>query len=106
MLRAAGSEAQGFAENGTLLFLVTKIHLLESMPRLQRRAELACCTARREAIIFGDRCLAFATSDKSPKAFSKDMIAVRCVDRFGIGVHNGGTASKAGAYVGLATAAS
>ena len=57
------------------------------------------------AVVLGDRIgVTIARSDDF--AFLSDMTTLKAVERHDIKVHEGGTASAAGAYVGLKTAAS
>ncbi len=107
MLRAAGGAAQGFAEDGTPLFMGKKVHLLSAMPSTSAAEQVCCLYGNwRESALFGDRGLRFAISTKSPQVFDKGLIALRAISRYGLVVRNGGTASAAGSFVGLKTAAS
>ena len=106
MLRAAGGAAQGFADDGTPLFMGKKVHLLPAMPSTSAAATVCCLYGNwRESALFGDRGLRFAISTQCPEVFDKGLIALRAISRYGLVIRNGGTASAAGSFVGLKTAA-
>lgn len=107
MIKAAGGAAQGFAEDGTPLFMGKRVNLLPTMPASSAASQVCCLFGNwRESVILGDHGLKFAISDLSPEVFAKDLIAVRSISRYGLVVRDGGTASAAGSFVGLQTAAS
>lgn len=77
VLRAAGDFAQGFALDGTPLFMGKKVHLLPAMPSTSAASTLSCLYGNwRESVIFGDRGLKYALSNKCP-----DCIRAR-LDRY------------------------
>ncbi len=107
MLRAAGGAAQGFAEDGTPLFMGKRVNLLPAMPSTSAAEQVCCLFGNwRESALFGDRGMRFAVSTKCPEAFDKDLMAVRAISRYGLVIRGGGTASAAGSFVGLKTGAS
>lgn len=106
MLGAVGGASQGFAEDGRPLFLGKPVNLLPAMPATAAASTVcALYGSWSEVAVLGNRGITFAASDKAPGAFERDLIAVKAFSRYDIAIHNAGTASAAGGYVGLATAA-
>lgn len=104
-LRLAGSASQGFAEDGTPLWMGKKVHLFPSMPSTSAASTVVALYGNwAEVSAIGDRGMAYTFSDKTPYAFERDLIAMKAFSRYDIAIHNAGDATTAGGYVGLKTA--
>jgi HK97 family phage major capsid protein len=107
MLPAAGGAAQGFDALGRPMFLGKPVEFTNAMPTTSAAATVCCLFGNfAEAVMIGDRSIMFSISDQVPGAFENDLTYLRATARYDVNVHEGGNASTAGAYAGLATAAS
>ena len=105
MLAAVGGASQGFDENGRPLFLGKPVFFSSEMPStIAASTVYALYGSFSEACVIGDAGIRFATSDKTSDAFQMDATFAKAVADYDIQVHNGGSASAVGAYVGLSTA--
>lgn len=107
LAEAGGNTVQSIeAGAGMNSFLGYPVFLTDKMPTATAvSTKSVLFGAFREAVVIGDReTLSIGFSDQ--RYFDEDVLAVRATSRYDINVHEPGDGSNAGAYVGLATAAS
>jgi len=102
---AGGNSANNFAAGMPMTFKGYPVNFVQNLPSGTDTTDLSGDTFA----YFGDLSMAAAMGDSrgitiasdSSKYFAEDALAVRCTERFDINVHDVGTASVAGAVVGL-----